>query len=171
MILESTDVEDRAVAVGASRREQVVVVRLAVGPAVAFEEVPSAELLRAVRAGEVLRVPGAAQRRDHLHERTLRHDYVHWLSQVCTEEGDIPPVRQWASRRRCSIPSGGSVLLGGSCLRGGSRAYALGWRARGAGCCGSVLATRGALGTRVYLARLLCRSPVKKQNLVLPETL
>lgn len=65
----STDVEDGSVAVGAARREQVVVVGLAVRAAVALEEVPGAELLRAVRAREVLRVPRAAQRRDHLQHR------------------------------------------------------------------------------------------------------
>lgn len=43
-----------------------MVVGLAVGPAVALEEVARAQLLRAVRAREVLGVPRAAQRRDHL---------------------------------------------------------------------------------------------------------
>lgn len=47
-----------------------MIVRLAVGAAVALEEVPGAELLVAVRAREVLRVPRATQRRDHLHEIT-----------------------------------------------------------------------------------------------------
>lgn len=46
-----------------------MVVRLAVGPAVAFEEVARAQLLVAVRAREVLRVPGPAQRCDHLWEK------------------------------------------------------------------------------------------------------
>lgn len=67
-----TNVEDRSVAVSASGREQVVVVRLAVGPAVALEEIPGAELLVAVSAGEVLRVPRATQRGDDLDHRTVR---------------------------------------------------------------------------------------------------
>ena len=41
---------------------------LAVGPAVSLEEVACAELLLTLRAGEVLGVPDAAQRRDHLHD-------------------------------------------------------------------------------------------------------
>lgn len=48
-----------------------MVVGLAVRPPVALEEVPCAQLLVAVRAREVLRVPGAAQRRDHLCQTTI----------------------------------------------------------------------------------------------------
>lgn len=59
-------IEDGSVAVGAARREQVVVVGLAVGPTLALEEVPGAELLVAVGAGEVLRVPCLPQGGDHL---------------------------------------------------------------------------------------------------------
>lgn len=43
-----------------------MVVTLAVRHAVALEEVAGAQLLLAVRAGEVLRVPNPPQRRDHL---------------------------------------------------------------------------------------------------------
>ena len=43
-----------------------MIVVLAVGLAVTLEEVLVAELDAAVGAGEVLRVPGLAQRRDHL---------------------------------------------------------------------------------------------------------
>lgn len=43
-----------------------MVVRLAVGLPVALEEVPRAQLLGAVGAGEVLRVPGLPQRGDDL---------------------------------------------------------------------------------------------------------
>lgn len=62
-----TDIQDRSVAVGASGREQVVIVRLAVWPAVALEEIPCTELLVAMCAGEVLRMPCLAQRGDDLH--------------------------------------------------------------------------------------------------------
>lgn len=55
-------IEDGAVAVSASRREQIMVVRLAVWSAIALEEVPRAQLLVAVGAGEVFRVPRATQR-------------------------------------------------------------------------------------------------------------
>lgn len=44
-----------------------MVVRLAVRPAVALEEVPRAELLVTMGAGEVLRMPCPAQRGDDLH--------------------------------------------------------------------------------------------------------
>ena len=59
-------VQDCLIAEGALGREQLVVVVFAIGFAVAFEEVLSAELLAAVFAEEVLAVPGLAQRRDHL---------------------------------------------------------------------------------------------------------
>lgn len=58
---EETYVQDRAVAVSASRAEEVVVVGLAVGLSIALEEVPRAQLLGAVGAREVLRMPGFAQ--------------------------------------------------------------------------------------------------------------
>lgn len=59
-------IQDRAVAVGTAGREEVVVVDLAVGLPVAFEEVPRAQLLVAVGASEVLRMPRLPQRSDHL---------------------------------------------------------------------------------------------------------
>lgn len=71
-----TNIEDWSIAVGASGREQVVVVRLAVGPAVALEEVPSAELLVAVRAGEVLGMPRATQRSDDLEHTTVPYSLI-----------------------------------------------------------------------------------------------
>jgi len=43
-----------------------VVVRFAVRPAFAFEKIASAQLLGTVVAREVFRVPGFAQRRNHL---------------------------------------------------------------------------------------------------------
>lgn len=64
-------IEDGAVAVGTTRREQVVVVRLAVGPAIALEEVPRSQLLVAVGTGEVFRMPGPSQRGDHLSDDGL----------------------------------------------------------------------------------------------------
>lgn len=48
-----------------------MVVRLAVRVAVPLEEVAGAEFLLAVGADEVLRVPGLAQRRDHLTHNRL----------------------------------------------------------------------------------------------------
>jgi hypothetical protein len=62
-------VENGPVAVGAARRKQIVVVGLAVGRAVALKEVARAQLGVALLASEVLRVPGLAQRRDHLNFR------------------------------------------------------------------------------------------------------
>lgn len=60
------------VAVRAARTEQVVVVRLAVRVTVPFKEVAGAEFLLAVSADEVLRVPGLAERCDHLtHDRLV----------------------------------------------------------------------------------------------------
>lgn len=65
-ILPDSYVQYGSVAVGASRREQIVVVRFAVRPAFAFEEIPGAQLLGTVVAREVLRVPRLAQGRDDL---------------------------------------------------------------------------------------------------------
>lgn len=48
-----------------------MVVRLAVRMAVALKEVARAQLLRAVVARKVLRMPGLAQRRDHLADDRL----------------------------------------------------------------------------------------------------
>lgn len=59
-------VQNGAVAVGAARAEQIVVVRLAVREAVALEEIAGAQLLAAVVAREVLRMPCLAQGCDHL---------------------------------------------------------------------------------------------------------
>lgn len=53
-------VQDGSVAVSTSRREQIVVVGLAVRPALTLEEVLGAQLLVAMRACEVFRVPGLA---------------------------------------------------------------------------------------------------------------
>lgn len=83
------------------------------------------------------------------------------------------PVRRWASRRRCSIPSEGSGLLGGSCLLGGIRACAPERRTRvAAGCCGSAPARRASPDTRGSRFRLLAlhlrRSPGKVQSINSP---
>lgn len=59
-------IQDWTVAVSTSRAEEVVVISLAVGCSVAFEEVPRAQLLIAMVARKVLRVPCLSKRRDHL---------------------------------------------------------------------------------------------------------
>lgn len=63
-----TYVEDGPVAVSAARREDVVVVCLAVGLIVPLKEVLGAQFLVAVGAREVLGVPCAPQGRHHLQE-------------------------------------------------------------------------------------------------------
>lgn len=60
-IPDLTYIQNGAIAVRAPGTKQVVVVRLAVGLPIPFEEVPRAQLLGAMGAGEVLRVPGLAQ--------------------------------------------------------------------------------------------------------------
>lgn len=55
-----TYVQDRAIAVRTAWAEEIVVVRLAVRVTVTLEEVARTELLVAVIAGEVLRMPGFA---------------------------------------------------------------------------------------------------------------
>lgn len=64
-------IENGSVAIGTSRAKQIVVVGLAEGLAVALEKVARAQLLGAVGAGEVFRVPGLAQRGDHLSDNGL----------------------------------------------------------------------------------------------------
>lgn len=54
-------IQNRSIAVGTTWTEQVVIVRLAVRVAIALEEIPGAQLLVAVIAGKVLRVPGFAE--------------------------------------------------------------------------------------------------------------
>lgn len=66
-----TYIQNGAIAVGTPWAEQIVIVWLAVWVAVAFEEAARAELLATVAACEVLRMPGAAQRRDHLADDRL----------------------------------------------------------------------------------------------------
>lgn len=66
-----TFIQDRPITVGTAGTEEVVVVRLAVRVAIALEEVPRAELLVAVVAREVFRVPGLAERRDDLADDRL----------------------------------------------------------------------------------------------------
>lgn len=64
-------IQDWTVAVSTSRAEKVVVISLAVGCSVAFEEVPRAQLLIAMVARKVLRVPCLSKRRDHLTDDRL----------------------------------------------------------------------------------------------------
>jgi hypothetical protein len=85
-------------------------------------------------------------------------------SKMCLRR--YPPVRRWVSRKRCSIPFGGSVLLGDSCLPGENRAYARETRIRVAlGCCGSALAKRAFLCIREFHLHHLGRSPVKSKEI------
>lgn len=64
-------VQNGAIAVGTSWTKQIVVIGLAVGEAIALEEVAGSELLAAVVASEVLRMPGLAQGGDHLADNRL----------------------------------------------------------------------------------------------------
>lgn len=59
-------IQNRSIAVGTTWAEQVVIVRLAVRVAIALEEIPGAQLLVAVIAGEVLRMPSFAESRYNL---------------------------------------------------------------------------------------------------------
>lgn len=59
-------IQNGAIAISTSRTKQIVVVLLAVGLSIALEKVARAQLLAAVAASKVLRVPGLAQGRDHL---------------------------------------------------------------------------------------------------------
>lgn len=62
----STYIQNRAVAVGTSGAKQVVVVRFAIRFPIAFEEIPSAQFLGAMRASEMLWMPSLSQRGDDL---------------------------------------------------------------------------------------------------------
>lgn len=64
-------VEDGTVAVGASGGEEIMVIRLAVGMSFPLEEVPGAQLLITMSAGEMLRVPCLPQGGDHLSDDRL----------------------------------------------------------------------------------------------------
>lgn len=59
-------IQNWSIAISATWTEQIVVIRFAVRVAVALEEVARAQLLGAVGAHEVLRVPGLAERGDDL---------------------------------------------------------------------------------------------------------
>ena len=61
-----TYVQNGSVAVSAARREQIVIVGLAVRLSVAFEKVDRSQLLAAVHAHKVFRMPRPAQSRDDL---------------------------------------------------------------------------------------------------------
>ena len=62
-------VQDGSLAVGATWREKMVVVLLAVRPPVSLKEVLCAKFLVTVTAGEVFRVPGVTQCSDHLKDK------------------------------------------------------------------------------------------------------
>lgn len=93
-----------------------MVIRLAVGPAVTLEEVPRAQLLVAVSAREVLRVPGAAQGRDHLRKESSVGP-LHWpkyrnrarllqrllkrrIENRCKSSQDVTSLHKWGSKTR-----------------------------------------------------------------------
>lgn len=78
-------VENGAVAVGATGREKIVIVGLAVGLTLPLEEVPRSQLLVAVGAREVFRVPRFSQGGDHLsHDGLLAGAAASLLSSVHT---------------------------------------------------------------------------------------
>jgi hypothetical protein len=62
----ATHIQNRTIAVGTSWREQIVIIRFTIGMTVPFEKVACAQLLVAMVARKVLRMPGLAQGRDHL---------------------------------------------------------------------------------------------------------
>jgi len=101
------------VAVRASGREQVVIVWFAVRPSVAFEEIPRAQLLRAVRARKVLRVPRLAQRRYHLaDDRLVARGATAFLRRVhalSVHLGGQTPEHAVQRRRRVYRLAGGVV--------------------------------------------------------------
>lgn len=53
-------IQNRSIAVSTPRREQIVIIGLTIRTTVALEEVPRSELLGAVSAGEMLRMPRAS---------------------------------------------------------------------------------------------------------------
>lgn len=65
-----TYIQDGSAAVEAARREELLVVVLAVRQTVTLKEVPGADVLLAVAAHKVFWVPGLAQGRHHLHTHT-----------------------------------------------------------------------------------------------------
>jgi uncharacterized DUF497 family protein len=69
--LSGSHIEDRSIAIGTTRREQIMIVGFTIRTSVALEEVPRAELLRAMGAREVLRMPRPSERRDDLTDDRL----------------------------------------------------------------------------------------------------
>lgn len=66
-----TYVQNWAVAIRASRTEQVVIIGFAVGFSIAFEEIAGSQLLGAMRTGEMFRMPRLPQSGDHLTDDRL----------------------------------------------------------------------------------------------------
>lgn len=98
-------VEDGSVAISAARREEMVVVGLAVRLSIALEEVLGAQFLAAVGADEVLRMPSAPQRRHHLHggkefTTTALGNKSPRLQHAMNQSYRL--VRRWAYRKPCS---------------------------------------------------------------------
>lgn len=75
-----THIQYGPVAVVASRREQIVVIFLAVRLSFPLEEVPGADLLLTVCTHKVLRVPGTAHGSHHLSEQESR-----WRIETCLD--------------------------------------------------------------------------------------
>lgn len=76
-----THIQYGPVAVVASRREQIVVIFLAVRLSFPLEEVPGADLLLTVCTHKVLRVPGTAHGSHHLSEQESR-----WRIETCLDQ-------------------------------------------------------------------------------------
>lgn len=70
-VIKESYVKNRSITVRAARREQIVIIGLAVWMAFSLKEVSSSQFLIAVRTGEVLRVPGLSQSSDDLANKTL----------------------------------------------------------------------------------------------------
>lgn len=64
-----TYIENRSVAISATRREEVMIIGFTIRLAVALEKILRAQLLTTVRADKVLRMPRPSQSRHHLHFR------------------------------------------------------------------------------------------------------
>lgn len=101
-----------------------MVVGFAVGTAVPLEEVARAQLLRAVGTGEVLRVPGTAQRRDDLpHDGLVARPAAsllrraHPLARHIRVQRAQHPLQVTATRRRYHCLACAVLLMLNAALR------------------------------------------------------
>lgn len=76
-------IQNGAIAISTAWTKQIVVVLLAVGLSIALKEVARAQLLAAVAASKVLRVPGLAQGRDDLTNDRLLASVAAALLRCC----------------------------------------------------------------------------------------